>query len=627
MPLVIAIAIRYVIMAAVQLGIWSLLERYGIPLLNKSIEEIMVKFGVSRNDAQDILANKFLQAFEQVGIFAVTLKTKLPIKVAEVLGFTSKGYGLRKIASAIEAKVGTTAISATSKAITTSVEGAKIAEVVATSRSLTLSKVNSVVSLVLKLAAFPVATFYAFAQYIDYAAWQNPYQKTFEGLLGYLGIHPDTPMPKANVVSADIWKRIYSTIEQDKPLGIAFPFSDKDQPYSRQALADVVDEVAANIAKSGGSASYKNVLAAVLPLLQYNGREPRVPTFPYSAPVSNTALSPGQFGGTTLPTTKVFTGIVSQGVVGQGLVFTPRPDDMIDSVAELREAASNNLSSYLNTLLGKIVYEVKVVASVVTKDGFRQSGTTQRIASGTNKDGSTKYKTVTNKFATIIVYALTDKGTRTKLTTIVLGPTNSAKLIVGQNDLRTLETALPSLVTTTDINEIKGIETAGAVTVSTPPAAGGAPVSVPDTASPVVVPAPQPSATASGVKPGAGATTLFEWYQAQGQGLPSVEQRASIYASLGLGQTSFYTGTAEQNAKLLDALKNPPAPPAPAPSPSPSPKPSATKEKVKDVVSYKVKSGDKFSPFTGKPISYSAGTTIYGTYSPAKDYGKSDPNK
>ena len=56
-------------------------------------------------------------------------------------------------------------------------------------------------------------------------------------------------------------------------------------------------------------------------------------------------------------------------------------------------------------------------------------------------------------------------------------------------------------------------------------------------------------------KPRANATTLFEWYRAQGRDLPPVAQRSVVYASLGLGVQGYYTGTAEQNTKLLNALK------------------------------------------------------------------------
>ena len=51
------------------------------------------------------------------------------------------------------------------------------------------------------------------------------------------------------------------------------------------------------------------------------------------------------------------------------------------------------------------------------------------------------------------------------------------------------------------------------------------------------------------------ATTLYEFYNAIGQPLPSMQTRAAFYQMLGLGQSSYYVGTAEQNTKLLAKLQ------------------------------------------------------------------------
>jgi len=49
--------------------------------------------------------------------------------------------------------------------------------------------------------------------------------------------------------------------------------------------------------------------------------------------------------------------------------------------------------------------------------------------------------------------------------------------------------------------------------------------------------------------------TLYDFYSALGVSLPDKKERAKIYEKLGLGKASDYSGTAEQNAKLLAALK------------------------------------------------------------------------
>jgi len=626
MPVIIAVAIRYVIMAAVQLGIWWALENFGIPLLNKAVEAIMQQFGVSEETAKDIMANKIVVAFESVGIFAVTLRTKLPIKVAEYLGFTSKGYGLRKITTV----AGVKAEAEVAKIVVQKTGGAVIsaAEAVTAVEAAKISKLGfkPAYDIILKLVGVTFMGFMVVGNWIDFGNWNNgAYQKSMQKFISWItfgALVPDVDYRKSLTVSDAIFTKIFNTFKLGGAVGIQDPFKGVEVPFTRDNLLDLTDKVGSTLLLTDGTASAKKVLGAVLPMIIFiEGADiDKVLADAEATPAkTNTTVS-------VAPITKVFTGIVSQGVVGEGLVFTARPDDMIESAEELRSAAANNLAPFLNTLLGKIVYEVKVVSSVISKDGFKQTGTTQRIQTGTYKNGTPKYKSVTNKFATLVVYALTDKGSRAKLTTIVLGPTDSAKLTIGQNDLQALQNALPALVTTTDIKDITGISTTAPVAVSNPQQATPTPVSTPASApvasgsyyitftfngvtyqrggfetydlargqtsdiyakynpavsivipwkvqqgnpniqqdpkwgvasAPATVPVVTP-ASSSSAKAGANASTLYEWYQAQGQALPSVAARAQIYAGFGLGQASYYTGTSEQNTKLLAALKGSP---------------------------------------------------------------------
>lgn len=648
MPLIVAIAIRYIILAAVQLGLWSLIEKYGLPLLNKAVIEIMQVFGMSEEDAKAVMANEIIVAFEKVGLFAVTLRTKMPIKVAEYLGFTSKGFAIRKLSQSAASKVAKVATTGTVKAVTTAAEITKVAEVVAKSRGLNVGVVSSFFGGLVNTLGKISIPLILMANVMDFGNWQGAYQKTFQKIFTNLGFPPDSPIPKARTISNDTWTRIYSTIETLNPIGISFPVSNIDKIYSRAELANLIDEIAANLVLNGEQATYKNVIGIALPLIQLNGKPDtsKMDSLIFSVTQKASASSNTSKASTT--TTKVFTGVISQGVVGSGLSFQARPDDLIESVAELRDAAANNLAPFLAALPAKVVYEVKVVSSIVTKDGFKQTGTTQKIVSGTKKDGTPTYKNVTNKFATLVLYIFTDKGTRTKISTVVLGPVDSAKLTVAQNDLRELELALPKLVTTSDVNEIQGIETANPITISTPkqetvinpdftvddnvdtgfrfytftvngeeyaevlPWLGNIPtgytpitqkqflekeialrkanptrwnsffdqmhknnpnafsngksgfvirdgvpylvenVLVSDTAKPVN------NAGNTSTPTKASATTLYEWYQAQGKSVPSVYDRSILYQQYGLGQSSYYTGTAEQNTKLLNALKGAP---------------------------------------------------------------------
>lgn len=586
MPAIIALLLRQVIMSvatgAVVTGAQELLDGTARELVN----EIKDKENVTEQTAKDIVGNIFIDlAVNSVSIFTV-LKTGAGVKAAEFLGLTSKGL-VKKTLTGAAATTATKLTANGGKAIATSL----------------FTKIG-------KIAAIPAAGIWltsALANIIEPGIYKPEQTNALYKKLGIPFQYPTgSSQRKAGLLENSDFTKLAEALEAAGISYIQNPVAQQSQPYSRDGLADIIDYVTGKAVLDGKKAT----ASAIRPLIQpyLSGGNVKVVS----------AVPPANGGGSSTGgvQNKVFTGIVSQGVVGAGLVFTPRPDDLIESVSELRDAASNNLAPFLNSLLGKIVYEVKVVASVITKDGFKQTGAAQQIRTGTYSNGNPKYKTVVNKFATLTVYALTDKGSRAKLTTIILGPVDSARLTVGQNDLRTLETELPGIVTTTDVNEITGIvnkkgevdvkekdkvepapvKTENTVIVSESGynfAVGRAPdnsrVTVDDvpfikrngelfresdgakavvgTQKPVnnptagqtaSVPAPTPPVSASSVsgnKPGANATTLFEWYQAQGQSLPSVSARANIYEGLGLGPKSYYTGTAEQNTKLLNALK------------------------------------------------------------------------
>ena len=65
------------------------------------------------------------------------------------------------------------------------------------------------------------------------------------------------------------------------------------------------------------------------------------------------------------------------------------------------------------------------MVSSVLIGGMRKYGTSQTIQVGQNKNGTAKMKTITNKFAVMDLYLGKEDGGRTKLKTIVLGPTNA----------------------------------------------------------------------------------------------------------------------------------------------------------------------------------------------------------
>jgi len=555
MPVIVYLLIRALIQATVTTIGFIALELMLSPLTDAAKAAVAKAYGMTEEEAEDTIANEVIDAFAMIGILGISIKSKVPTKIAEKLGFTSKGWAKRQISPKVPgAKTNVVASTIVKGGTVTALSAPQASVIVAGARATMRGGAKAIDFLQGKLNTVFLA-FLVTGGFIDFANWETgAYSNFFQNLFSKITfgiLVPNEDWRKTKTASPEIFNKVYETYKIAGATGINDPYKLQSVAFTRDNLIDLVDKVGAGLLLASGSADTKQVLLGTQLFI----------SFPSSAITagSTTTTSSSTTSSTTsvsvAPITKVFTGIVSQGVVGQGLVFTERQDDLIESVEELKQAATNNLSAYLVALPGKIVYEVKVVPSIVTREGFRQSGTTQQIKVGTYEDGRPKYKTVTNKFAQLVVYALTDKGTRTKLTTIVLGPTNSAKLTVAINDLRELENQLPDLVTTTNINDITGIATSNPITVSTPAAPSGVITPAPTTAASGQPVSNVPTGTTTVNIPGISATTLTEWYQAQGQVLPSVAMRSQIYSELGLGQSSYYSGTTEQNTKLLTALK------------------------------------------------------------------------
>lgn len=525
MPVVLGLFLRQIVMAVASGAVVTTAQELLDGTFRTLVEEIKDTEGVTEQDAKDIVANILLDLAINSASIMVVLKTGAGVKVAEFLGLTSRNFG---------------------KAALTPKATEAVAKISA-DKGTTLAK--RLFGRIGKLLAKGTGIFWLFAaltQIIE-PLWYQPGQ--IQKVLQAVGIDVSVPGAGGTVApgpfSADssvTFSDFAKSIEAAGVKGIENPGAFRSELYTRDGLANLVNYVYGQELLNGRNLKVSDLLPLLSKYLVGTSSAIALPS-----PTTSVTTTP------SIP--KVYTGIVSQGVIGKGLSFTPRPDDLIESIEELKQAAANNLTPFLQTILGKIIYEVKIVPSIITKDGFKQTGTVQQIKTGTTTQGAPKYKTVVNKFATLNLYVMTDKNVRSKISTIVLGPTNSAKLTVGINDIKEVETVLPSLVTTTDINEIKGIETAQAVTVSTPVSAGGAPIPVPSTSSMVTpslsVSAPTPTIAVMG----SNAQSLFDWYKSQGLSLPTVETRANIYEELGLGTKVYYTGTAEQNSKLLVALK------------------------------------------------------------------------
>ena len=645
MPVIVAGLIRTIIIWTIQIGLWSAISHWVLPRLNEGIVWIMTEFGVSEDTAKDIMANWFIQLIEDMGINIAIWKSKIPIQVSEKLGFTSKGFAKRPLSATVEAAIKKTAATAGIRGEITNVAAKAIAESVATSRGISVKSFWVVYALIMGLVGMTTGVGYTLAQYLDYGNWPSgTFHDFFAKIFMALGLPENVRLAKSGVLSSDMWTRYFNTAKQLNVIGINDPYKARTLIFTRQNLIDLVDKVAANILADGGQATLKNVLGITQAFFILKKST--------TGEIIVGKIISGETKAPIVPV-KVFTGIVSQGTLGAAVDFTPRENDLIESVDELKDSAQNNLAPFIQALPGKIIYEIKIVSSVTTRDGFRRTGEAQKVLSKYTAAGVPLYRTIINKFAVLDIFIMTDKNSKSKISSIVLGPTDAVKLQPKKNELTNIETSIRQDLFTSNVADITGIQTAQPITITAPPVQPEATIIAPAPAAvkpqykitnemyiardgfdgylykatpeqlyefiprevlftddekkqfanfgasfeptkrklaefgvnidamqrvqyfdtlpsritsppkrintlveffgPAVI-APSPVT----VKPASSTcllSTLYNWYTAQGQTLPSIGQRATLYEQLGLGLAAYYIGTSEQNTKLLQSLK------------------------------------------------------------------------
>jgi len=460
MPAVVALAIRALIQITVTLGLITLAEKYVLPLINRAIAAIMEVFDVSEKDAKDIMSNEILLFAEQVGIGILLLRAKIPTSIAEKLGFTSKGWKLRPLTGkAATVRSGTTASGII-------VPGGTIIPTIAETSGILL-KAKSVLpgfatafNVLAKTLGLTFLGFIAFNNLVDFGNWNSgAYQKTFQRIFAKITgglLVPDEDYRKTKTVSPAVFDKVYNTYKLEGVIGINDPYKRQSLVFSRDNLIDLLDIVGADLLRTTQRASTKSVLLASQ-LFMIFAESKEAPT----AIAVKTAAA-------ATPKIKVFTGVLTQGKLGEVDPFIARETDLIDSMEELQTAAQNNLANFIMALPGRIIYEIKIVSSITTKDGFIQRGTRQQIISGYTTAGAPKFRTVINKFATIAIYVFTERNIRTKIQTIVLGPVDSVAFQPKTNEIQLAEQSIKANLITSDISEIQTIKTENDIEIKMP---------------------------------------------------------------------------------------------------------------------------------------------------------------
>lgn len=615
--------LRMLFIAIMQLAAWETVAKVLENIVDYIRASLKKDGGLSESETDDAMLNTTIDAIAFTTVTVAALKTRLPIRLADKLGL--------KVGRASKTTLST-----------------KVNEGIAQSASKGglqssflknhLGKLSF--ALVGSLLWFPALV----QQFGDQAAFApkaaNDFYEKFFGLRPFT--EPD-PLSSPGPFQAGEFSDYARSLEAVGVVGIEYGFPKGTVMYSRKALAELVDYVYGQQALRGVSPTVAKLKPMLAPYLRTNTGV--ISTTSTSS--TSSSVSPVKSGGASTPAAaslpaagagastyvpvKVFTGVLSNGTLGAAQPFSAREDDLINSAGELRDIAQTNAAAFLAALPGKIVYEIKIVNSVITSDGTKRTGASVQVPNGVTKAGIQKYKYVTNKFAVMSLYFVKKEGTRTKIADITLGPTDVARFNPAASELAGIGVNLVQTVSTNSTNDISTIisdtPTESITSTSEPEPMqnynfqpkqpgdlgyafyrrdnpnGQLPsyLAVPDykfydmtygriseeefrrgtgsmkdytnsgyylkdgvfTKATTYLPSdlmatsapPTTTATAKAAGVAAKATNLSQYYAALGQPLPSLSARGQTYQSLGLGAASLYSGTVEQNTKLLIALQ------------------------------------------------------------------------
>lgn len=579
--------------------------------------------GLTEEQTDEAMYEWVLIALSGTAITVASLKSRLPIRLADRLGLKLQTAGRKE----------------TSTGTKLGVEKALKGSLLTQSAMLKVLKTLGL-SFVASLPWLPglIQQFGDQASFAPKAA-NDFYQKFF-------GVRPFTeasPLDSPGKFTPAEFQDYARSLEAAGIKGIEYGFPKGTVLYSRTALAELIDYVTG----IENANARPTTVAKITPLLAkyligITGTPSPIGTSssvggsatakPSGASTPAAASLPAAgAGASTYAPVKVFTGILSSGTLGAAQPFNSKEDDLINSALELRDIAQTNAAAFLATLPSKVVYELKIVNSVIASDGTKRVGATVQVPNGRLASGAIKYKYVNNKFAVMTLYLIKKDGTRTKITDITLGPTDVANFNPNAEQLAGIGNNLVQSVATNSTDDIAKVIT-DTPTEVVPTSTALAPLpnynfavkqpgdlgyafymrpafeqnqasylAVPDykfydtsyqriteeqyrrgtgdtrdytnsgyylnngvftqattyrpshleaTSAP---PTTTTTATAAGVA--AKATNLSQYYAALGQTIPSLSARGQTYQSLGLGAASLYTGTIEQNTKLLAALQ------------------------------------------------------------------------
>lgn len=445
MPVLLALALRYILIAIMQIGVFSVAQELLDTALTYIRGVLIRDEGMTPEEADESIAVEILSFAGGIGASAVFIKSRLPLRWLDKILKAKKPPAIRPS--------GTTSNLVSAQQLKTPVGKDKFSRQAV--KVFGLSFIGSI-------PWWPNLV----QQFMDQGVFNATQTNRVMDALGVPKRFrwPTTPKTlQPGSYTAGEFLELFEQLKAAGAVGINATYAGQSQLFTTENLSELINYVVGTAIIKGEKSDKTAVKKALNEFVITKST-------PVSTTTTKNATAPTEVSAVTtksIPQIQIYTGVLSQGTLGITQEFIARPDDMIQDVQELKAAIKNNLAPYITSLLGTFWYEIGIQNTYRTKGGFTVKGEPVKIISGYYTNGNPRYKTIYHKFAIMKLGLVDENGRNIKLRTIVLGPVNAVDFQPTRQELEAVQGSINPELFTNNVNDIKEIIAPSGVDIST----------------------------------------------------------------------------------------------------------------------------------------------------------------
>jgi len=436
MPVALAAILRQLLMALITGAAISAVQQLFSETMQTIVSDLRNGTGISEQDAKDLLANWLLDTATNTGVTFALLKVKMPAKVADYLGFTTKGFNKRTLSVAAQAAE------------------KKAPQVIGT--TLFTGTLRKVVGIAVGVTSLGWLV-NGFFQIIEPGIYQPEQTNAIYRKLGIPFQYPTTPGSlQPGPYDKDSFKDLYNSLEAAGIVGIEDPEKRQTLLYSREALAGLVEYVYGKQVQNGSAPLARQLTPLLQQYLRFKGAAPRSTTGGGTTGGATSSASVASYTPDASSRPLAGAPALSGSGASNASALASLTTAYIDDATELQAQAAAALRAFITSLGGDLVVEIKTVSRYTDDEGATHYGGVATVQDGVTNDGKPKLRKYTGQFAILEIFYDVPGPGRKKLISIPLGSVNVAAYRPTANDLALVASSVSSGAAQQVANALQG---------------------------------------------------------------------------------------------------------------------------------------------------------------------------